>query len=144
MKAVQDYTSAHLAYEIRGSGPFEEAQEMPVIVLIRRVAKKDAVDAFLADYRKDRPKGRPGFITEYLTRVEGVDMPGLRELGLLHPSSDGVAFLNVAFWEDEASFIAAFGPKPGTYDQEFECEPRRRAILRIEDLAGSLPPVVTS
>lgn len=113
---------------------------MPVITLIRRVAKKDFVDDFLAAYEKERPRGKPGFITEYLTRVEGADLPGLRELGLLHPSSDGVAFLNVAFWESEEAFIAAFNPQPGYFDPETECEPRKRAVLRIENMASALPP----
>jgi len=112
---------------------------MTVIALIRRVAKKDHVGAFLAAYEKERPRERPGFITEYLTRVEGADIPGLRELGLLHPSQDGVAFLNVAFWETEDAFVAAFNPQPGFFDPETECEPRKRAILRIENAAGPLP-----
>ena len=116
--------------------------ELTVIVLIRRVAKKDYVDEFLAQYERERPSGRPGFITEYLTRVEGADIPGVRELGLLHPSVDGVAFLNVAFWETEEAFIAAFNPKPGFFDPDTECEPRKRAILRIENMAGPLPSKV--
>lgn len=112
---------------------------MTVIVLIRRVAKADQVEAFLAAYDRERPRGKPGFITEYLTRVEGADMPGLRELGLLHPSSDGVAFLNVAFWESEDAFIDAFKPTPGKFCAETECEPRKRSILNIENMAGVLP-----
>lgn len=113
---------------------------MTVIVLIRRVAKKEHVAAFLAAYEKERPRGKPGFITEYLTRVEGADLPGLRELGLLHPSTDGVAFLNVAFWETQEAFIAAFNPQPGFFEPETECEPRRRAIVHIDNMASSLPP----
>ncbi|ODT20046.1 MAG: hypothetical protein ABS35_20470 [Kaistia sp. SCN 65-12] len=112
---------------------------MTVIALIRRVAKKDHVGDFLAAYENERPRGKPGFITEYLTRVDGADLPGLRELGLLHPSADGVAFLNVAFWESEDAFIAAFNPQPGFFDPATECEPRRRAILHIENMAGLLP-----
>lgn len=112
---------------------------MAVIVLIRRVAKKDHVDAFLAAYERESPRGKPGFITEYLSRVEGIDMPGLRELGLLHPSTDGVAFLNVAFWESEEAFVRAFDPKPGAFDAATECEPRKRAIVRIEKMASPLP-----
>lgn len=117
---------------------------MAVVVLIRRVAKRDHVDAFLAVYEKERPRGKPGFITEYLTRVEGTNLPGLRELGLLHPSTDGVAFLNVAFWESEEAFIQAFNPSPGFFDPETECEPRKRAILRIENMASTLPPGASS
>ncbi len=113
---------------------------MAVIALIRRVAKKDCVVDFLAAYEMERPRGKPGFITEYLTRVEGANLPGLRELGLLHPSTDGVAFLNVAFWESEEAFIAAFNPQPGYFQPETECEPRKRAILHIENMASSLPP----
>ncbi|WP_159097898.1 antibiotic biosynthesis monooxygenase [Aminobacter sp. MSH1] len=113
---------------------------MAVIALIRRVAKKDYVDEFLAAYEKERPRDKPGFITEYLTRVEGANLPGLRELGLLHPCTDGVAFLNVAFWESEEAFIAAFNPQPGYFESETECEPRKRAILHIESMASSLPP----
>jgi|GEM_PF-5410502 len=113
---------------------------MAVIVLIRRVVKKDYVEEFLAAYEQERPRGKPGFITEYLTRVEGVDMPGLRELGLLHPSTDGVAFLNVAFWESEDAFIDAFNPQPGAFNSATECEPRKRAIVRIENMASKLPP----
>ncbi|MER8847481.1 antibiotic biosynthesis monooxygenase family protein [Mesorhizobium australicum] len=113
---------------------------MTVIALIRRVAKAGHVDQFLAAYEKERPRGQPGFITEYVTRLEGADLPGLRELGLLHPSADGVAFLNVAFWETEEAFIAAFNPQPGFFDPTTECEPRKRAILQIETMAGALPP----
>lgn len=112
---------------------------MTVIVLIRRVAKKACVEEFLKKYNDERPVGKDGFITEYLTRVEGADLPGLRELGLLHPSIDGVAFLNVAFWESEGKFIEAFSPLPGSFDPETECEPRTRAVLKVENMAGSLP-----
>lgn len=113
---------------------------MTVVVLIRRVAKKDHVAAFLAAYEKQRPRDKPGFITEYLTRVEGENTPGLRELGLFYPSTDGVAFVNVAFWESEAAFIAAFNPQPDFFDPETECDPRKRAVVRIENVAGPLPP----
>ncbi len=112
---------------------------MTVIVLIRRVAKKEHVESFLARYRSEKPDGKEGFITEYLTRVEGTDSPGMRELGLLHPSTDGIAFLNVAFWESEQKFREAFSPLPGSFDPELECEPRRRAVLKVEELAGPLP-----
>lgn len=117
---------------------------MTAIVLIRRVAKKECVEAFLQAYERERPIGKPGFITEYLTRVDGANTPGLRELGLLHPSEDGVAFLNVAFWESEQHFVDAFGPKPGFFDPETECEPRKRAVLNIENMAGRLPPTAQS
>jgi heme-degrading monooxygenase HmoA len=112
---------------------------MTVIVLVRRVARKDRVESFLARYRSEKPAERDGFITEYLTRVEGADSPGMRELGLLHPSTDGIAFLNVAFWESEQKFREAFSPLPGNFDPELECEPRRRAVLKVEELAGPLP-----
>lgn len=115
---------------------------MTVIVLIRRVAKKGHVDEFLRKYQSERPVGKEGFINEYLTRVDGADFPGLRELGLLHPSNDGVAFVNVAFWESEEEFQKAFAPKPGNFDRETECEPRKRAILKVEDMAGQLPAKV--
>lgn len=113
---------------------------MPVIILIRRVAKKDCLEAFLERYEKERPRGKTGFITEYLTRVEGANMPVLRELDLLHPSADGIAFLNVAFWESEQDFINAFKPQPGYFEADTECEPRKRAVINIEKMAGGLPP----
>ncbi len=72
---------------------------MSVIILIRRVAKTDCVEAFLKDMRKSGRAGSPASLRNTLPRIEGADMPGLRELGLLHPSADGIAFLNVAFWK---------------------------------------------
>lgn len=116
---------------------------MTVIVLIRRVAKNDHVHEFLSKYQQERPVGKEGFITEYLTSVEGADLPGLRELGLLHPDKDGVAFLNVAFWESEEKFQEAFSPEAGSFDPEMECEPRKRAVLKIENMAGELPSKAT-
>lgn len=56
---------------------------MTVMILIRRVVKMDKEKEFLQGYIDQRPFGKEGFITEYLTKVEDVSLPALDGIGLL-------------------------------------------------------------
>ena len=111
---------------------------MPVVILIRRVARADRLEAFQARWRAERPD-HPGFIAEYLTRVDArPELPeGLRSLGLA--SEAGVAFVNLAIWRSAEDFDAHFAPKT-THDPELEAEPRRRMVLDLQEGVGLLSP----
>jgi hypothetical protein len=109
------------------------------VILIKRVAQTAKLSEFLAKYSAEKPTHH-GFISEYLTRVN-TDVPlPLRSLDL--SSSEGITFINVAFWKSEADFIENFQPEDGFFDKEIECEPRVRITLKVEMELGDALSVV--
>ena len=109
---------------------------MAVIILVRRLARTDRLEAFRERYVAERPK-HPGFIAEYLTRVDGRDAlpPGLRNLPLA--TSEGSPFVNVAVWKSASDFAEHFRPEC-SYDPEIELAPRARVVLDIAECVGEV------
>ena len=99
-----------------------------VIVLIRRCVKDDKEAEFLDSYNSEHPT-HPGFIGEYLTKVSSENLPeSMRNLPI---ACDGcVTYINVAMWQNAASFIEHFKPER-THDPRFECEDRLRIVLEV-------------
>lgn len=109
---------------------------MAVIILVRRVARADKLEAFNESYRAERPQ-HEGFIAEFLTRVDTSDdlPPGLRSLPLAAPG--GVTFVNVAIWRSAKDFDDCFHPK-AAHNPETEMEDRVRVVLDVVDGVGEV------
>lgn len=106
---------------------------MTVVILIKRVARADRVEEFRKKYIAERPN-HVGFIAEFLTEVNRHVDARLRSLMI--SASEGVTFVNVAFWRSEEDFISHFNPTVGYYDPEIEWEPRTRLVLSVQGAAG--------
>jgi hypothetical protein len=98
--------------------------------------RPDRLEEFKTNYVAERPD-HPGFIAEYLTRVDSSEqLPhGLRSLALAAPK--GVTFVNVAFWKSAQEFDDHFSPK-ATHDPDLELEDRVRIVLDIADAVGDV------
>lgn len=100
-----------------------------VIVLIRRCVKPDKEGEFLSTYKKDKPE-HPGFIREYLTKLDSSQLLPEPMRSLLFGCKDCVTYLNIAHWKSADAFHEHFDPKT-MHDSTYECSDRLRAVCEI-------------
>lgn len=103
-----------------------------VIILIRRFARIDREEEFLALFRDQRPRENAAFLGETLTRIgDGRKMPA-HVPPILDLEPGCVNFLNVARWTSWEAFAAEFAPQlanPLGHDPEIETQASRITVL---------------
>jgi hypothetical protein len=99
-----------------------------VTILIRRFVGTDKEEAFLTNYRMQKPIENPAFRGETLMRVD--DDPALPEPLQGFGRAGCVTYINIAKWDSWQAFAEHFKDafsKP--YNPEFEVAPRERAVI---------------
>jgi hypothetical protein len=111
-----------------------------VIILIRRCVKPGKEEAFLADYRNNRPN-HAGFIRECLTKLSSSEtIPEyMRSLPIDEwKCGECVTYINVALWKDVESFMNNFEGKTAP-SPDFECQDRLRIAFEVVESSFSVP-----
>ena len=106
-----------------------------VIILVRKCVRPGREEAFVADWRAQRPD-HPDFLGETLTRIDDLShLPEpMRSLPLAAPA--GITYLNVARWRRAESFVEHFRPRTA-HNPELELADELRIVLTIVEESSS-------
>lgn len=103
-----------------------------VIIIIRRFARIDREDAFLARFQDQAPRDNPDFLDEVLTRIDA-DAPIPRHIARAFVPVPGcVNFVNVARWRSWDGFARQFAPQLADtrgFDPAIEAAPAQIVVL---------------
>ncbi len=114
---------------------------MATAIFIKRVIKENRVDEFLVYYKSHRGSDHPGFIGEFLTRLDKSDSIPEAMSNFNIGSEEGVTFVNVIFFENAKDFEDHFKPKI-MFDEFYEIENRQRITMHVVENVSQLTPKI--